>query len=31
VRVHGTEILPRVAKMHFRTSSEVLAKIADGL
>jgi len=29
VRVHGTEILPRVAKMHFRTSSEVLAKIAD--
>ena len=29
VRVHGTEILPSVAKMHFRTSSEVLAKIAD--
>jgi ribonuclease HIII len=29
VRIHGTEILPRVAKMHFRTSGEVLAKIAD--
>ena len=25
VRVHGAEILPKVAKMHFRTSAEVLA------
>jgi ribonuclease HIII len=25
VRVHGAEILPKVAKMHFRTSGEVLA------
>jgi ribonuclease HIII len=26
IRVHGAEILPKVAKMHFRTSGEVLAQ-----